>query len=201
MLIQLYLEIWNDIYIQMDSTKNQELVADATAEEVCRQIVIEPNDTDDEVSEVQEEEEAPEVIKEQESETREEVVCEPEQEPVQMPKKKGKYTVTDKVRERNRKRSMVAQERRKEAVRKAAEYDKLKSEKSLTKKDAEELFTRIVELNRKSSDLQVPRLPPIREEVCEVDIGYYSDPSRQASSRFSRKESQVNHMSGRFTRY
>lgn len=184
----------------MDSTKNQELVADATVKEVCRQIIIEPNDTDDEVSEVQEEEEAPEVRKEQESETREkEVVREPEL--IQMPKKKGKYTVTDKVRERNRKRSMVAQERRKEAVRKAAEYDKLKSEKSLTKKDAEELFTKIVELNRKSSDLQVSRLPPIREEVHEVDTGYYSDPSRQANSRFSRKESQVNHMSGRFTRY
>jgi hypothetical protein len=182
----------------MDPPKNQELVADAAEEKVCRQIIIEPNDTDDEVSEAVEE--VSEIQKEV-SEIQKEVVREPEPEPVQMPKKKGKYTVTDKVRERNRKRSMVAQERRRETVRKAAEYDKLKSEKSLTKKDAEELFTKIVELNRKSSDMQhndLKRLPPIREET---DTGYYSDPARQVASRFSKKESQVNHMSGRFTRY
>jgi hypothetical protein len=92
---------------------------------------------------------------------------------------------------------MVAQERRREMKRKAAEYDALKAEKSLTKKDAEELFTKIVELNN-SSKFQSSLMPSISEEA---ETGYNSDPVRKTSSRFSRKEAHVTHMSSRFTRF
>lgn len=120
---------------------------------------------------------------------------------------------TQKMRERNLAASRKAQENRKANKAKLAEYEVLKSMKTISKEDAEELLnSRFNALEERLKKLtEVPALPcstklnDIKEEP--EDTAYLSsgstDSQKRTSTRFSKREfsPSVSRLSERFKRF
>lgn len=130
------------------------------------------------------------------------------------PPKKRIYTrTTDKMRERNLAASKKAQESRKANKAKLAEYELLKSVKTISREDAEELlnsrFNALEERLKKLTEKREPEpekvLPIIKEEP--EDTAYLStgstDSQKRANARFAKRDisSNVSRLSERFKRF